>query len=92
MPGPEQKIQTRIIKELRKRGAYVVKVITASRNGVPDLLVCYEGRFIGIEVKTEAGIASAVQTANLAWIIEAGGDALVARSWEDVEIILNKVL
>ena len=85
MPGLESKIQTAIIKKLRARGCYVVKVITASRNGVPDLLVCHQGRFYGIEVKAPGGKVSAVQAANLQRITENGGVALVARSWSEIE-------
>lgn len=85
MPGPEAKIQTRILRELRKRGAYTVKVQVASRNGVPDILACHQGKFIAIEVKAPGGKVSAVQEANLGWIREAGGIALVARSWEEIE-------
>jgi len=83
--GPEQLIQGKILRELRARGIYVVKVISASRNGVPDLLVCFNGRFIGIEVKTPNGNASRLQKLNLSWIEDSGGNAFVARSWEDVK-------
>ena len=47
----EKVIQSKIKSYLETRGAYVVKVIQASKSGVPDLLVCYKRLFIGIEVK-----------------------------------------
>lgn len=87
--GPEQRIQTRILRELKKRGIYAVKIITASRNGVPDILCCYRGRFIGIEVKTPKGRLSAAQDFHLKLIDKAGGVAVIARSWEDVFNALN---
>jgi len=39
---------------LRRQGAWVVKYHASSYTpkGVPDLIVCYKGRFIGIELKT----------------------------------------
>jgi len=33
----EQDIQRKIIKYLEAKGAYVVKVISASKSGVPDI-------------------------------------------------------
>jgi Holliday junction resolvase len=81
----EQQIQARILRELTKRGVYAVKVISASRNGTPDILCCHQGEFIGIEVKTPTGRVSKLQEHHLWAIRAAGGRAMVARSWEDVE-------
>ena len=72
----EQGIQSRIIKALSSRGVYVVKVVSASRNGTPDLLCCYKGRFIAIEVKRPGEKPSALQTAKLEEIRKAGGIAV----------------
>ena len=80
----ESTIQRKILRKLKERGVYAVKVMTANRNGVPDILACHRGWFYGIEVKAPGGKLSAVQEANLDWIVEAGGIALVARSWEQI--------
>ena len=88
MPGPEAKIQSKILKELKKRDIYAVKIITANRNGVPDILACVNGRFVAIEVKTPRGRVSLVQEFHLGLIDAAGGTAIVAKSWEDVLDIL----
>jgi len=48
----EQDYQKKIINYLEKNGAYVVKISVASKKGVPDIIACYRGRFLGIEVKT----------------------------------------
>ena len=86
MPGgPEQVIQTRILRELKRRGIYAVKIITATRNGVPDILCCYNGAFIGLEVKAPGGRVSKLQEAHLGWIQDAGGQGYVVRSWEEVK-------
>ncbi len=82
----EQSYQRKIVKELESRGAYVVKVITASKKGVPDILACYQGIMLAIEVKTPTTMAntSPLQKYNLAKIKEAGGYSLVAYDMEQV--------
>ena len=89
----EQAIQAKIIKFLEKRGAYVVKVITANKRGVPDIICCYRGVFLGIEVKrpeTKKNV-SKLQEHNLAKIVEAEGFSCVAWSTDEVDDILDEI-
>ena len=53
----EAKIQARILKYLRSLGrvCWAVKAAVSNERGVPDILCCYRGRFVGFEVKTETG-------------------------------------
>ena len=44
-----------------------------TRDGIPDILCCYKGRFLGIEVKAPNGKPSLLQIHNLKKIDEAGG-------------------
>jgi len=76
----EQQIQRKIIRYLENRDAYVVKVVSATRTGVPDILCCVQGKFIGIEVKTPTTKenTSALQKYNLDLIKTKGGLSLVA--------------
>lgn len=87
----EQDIQKKIIDYLEELGAYVVKVVSATKAGVPDLLVCYEGKFIAIEVKTPEtrNNVSALQSYNLSKIENTGGYSLVAWSVEMVKEFLE---
>lgn len=48
--------------------------------GVPDLIFCHEGRFIGLELKSEKGTLSDAQRAVHPLIAQAGGRVEVARS------------
>lgn len=80
----EKKVQAQIIKYLQAKGGYVVKVITATKAGVPDIIACIDGKFYGIEVKGENGLASPLQLANLEMIRAAGGIGILAKSVEDV--------
>lgn len=87
----EQNIQAKIKKYLESKGAYVVKVVQANKAGVPDLLACYKGKFVGLEVKTPKTLnnVSPLQAFNLSKISEAGGISYVVTSIEDVEKILK---
>ena len=92
----EQDIQKKIIKMLEKDyKAYVVKIIQANKAGVPDILACINGKFIGIEVKrpkTKNNV-SRLQEYNLIMIKQAGGIATVSWSVKDLkEFIEKKVL
>ena len=89
----EQDIQKKIKDWLEKQGAYVVKVISASKAGVPDLLVCYKGRFIGIEVKTPKTKTnvSDLQNHNIELIHKANGYAIVAWDLEGVQKFISNL-
>ncbi|MEK7994731.1 MAG: VRR-NUC domain-containing protein [Planctomycetota bacterium] len=55
-----------------------------SMRGVPDIICVKDGRYIGIEVKTEKGVLSEHQHEFGRGLMLAGGDYLVARSLDDV--------
>jgi Holliday junction resolvase len=50
---PEKVVQSDIIKWIKKNGGYCIKVIKGNENGIPDLIACVNGKFVGIEVKAE---------------------------------------
>ncbi len=89
----EQDYQKKIVTLLEERGAYVVKVITASKKGVPDVIALCDGVFIAIEVKTPSTMnnVSDLQKYNLKKINDAGGIAIVAWSVDRVEEILDEL-
>lgn len=90
----EQQIQKKITTYLESQGCYVVKVVSATKSGVPDILGCYEGVFFGIEVKTPktASNVSKLQEYNLDKIREADGHSLVAWDVEQVEEFIGGLL
>ncbi len=75
----EKNIQSNLIKFLNNKGHYVVKVIQATKAGVPDVLACINGKFVGIECKTPKtkSNVSDLQKYNLDKISKAGGIAIV---------------
>ena len=44
-----------------------------SKSGIPDIIACVNGHFIGIEVKAENGKPSALQVYNIDKINKSGG-------------------
>lgn len=76
----ELAIRTAIVRALRQAGAYVLVTTGVSQVGTPDLLVCWQGRFIALEVKQPKNYATKMQHSQIARIEAAGGLALVVRS------------
>ena len=70
---------------LKSKGAWVLKYwggssqkgINFTKSGIPDLLVCFRGVFIGIELKAPKGKPSDLQWYNLKEIDKAGGIAIL---------------
>lgn len=86
----EKAIVDAIVKWLRMQGAWVVKTHGSAfgHAGIPDLLVCWKGRFFAFEVKNENGKASDFQLRQIRLIRQAGGVAHVVRSLDEVKGIL----
>jgi len=76
---PEKKVKVNICKILKEMGAYYFYASTGGygSSGVPDIIACYRGRFIGIEAKANGGKPTALQLKNLSDIERCGGQALV---------------
>lgn len=87
----ESALQRQVITYLRERGAYVFKVVGSpyQRVGTPDLLVCWRGRFIGIELKVPGQSATPMQNYEIRKIEEAGGCGAVVWSLGDVAVLLG---
>jgi len=70
-----------VTKLLSGRGAYWFYPVASGYGsaGIPDIVCCYHGRFIGIECKAGSGKTTALQENNLDRIKACGGFALVVR-------------
>ena len=76
---PEAKVKKKIVAVLKEHGAYYFYPVTGGfgRSGVPDIIVCHAGRFIGIECKAGKNKPTPLQEKNLQDIEVAGGIAMV---------------
>lgn len=84
----EKQFENKIKAYLKSKNAWYIKYWGGggfTKAGIPDILCCYKGRFIAIEVKAPNGKASELQLFNLKKIEEAGGKAflLYPKDFED---------
>lgn len=83
-----------IITFLKTRGCWCIKTTGVSLVGCPDILACYRGYFLAIEVKREQDGAYGVtrkQMYEISAIDRAGGLTLIAASVKDVELVVNAI-
>jgi Holliday junction resolvase len=106
MPGPEATYQRNLMLRLRDRGAYVVKYPAGPHGtvGTPDLLICYRGRFIALELKAgDPNLAkyapTTMQLQQLQAVRNAGGIAFVAHPGinalailDDLDLLFDAIL
>ena len=59
-------------------------------SGIPDIICCCRGRFLGLEVKRPGGRLTPLQERTLARINAAGGIARRVESVEDVKTIIRQ--
>ena len=83
-------LQPRIIKYLKPR-ACCFNINVAQPGGCPDLLICYRGKFLGIEVKDGSDREGKRQVVVLYRIKLHKGYAIVARNLRDVMDLLEEV-
>lgn len=81
----EKQFESEVKGWLKDHGAWFLKTWSngVQRAGVPDILVCYKGRFIALELKTKSGRVSELQKYEIERIRKAGGHAVVLRDETD---------
>ena len=89
---PEKKVKNKVVALLKRYGAYYFYPVTGGygMSGVPDIVACYNGYFIGIECKAGKNKPTELQKQNLERIEGCGGYALVIN--EDNIHELEKIL
>ena len=89
----ESQLTAQIKNLLKSKGAYCEKIFGGGyqASGIPDILCCYRGYFLAIEVKspTGKGRASDIQKLKIKAIRDAGGVAFITDNIEDVERVLK---
>ena len=76
---PEAKTKAQIKRILDEQKAYFFMPVSfgMGRHGIPDFVVCLNGRFLAIEAKAGKGKTTALQEREMTRIRAAGGIALV---------------
>lgn len=91
----EKNFENKVKKFLKDNGAWVLKYwggAAYTKSGIPDLLVCSDGRFLGIEVKAPNGEPSLLQLVNLKKIRESGGYGILLypKDFEQFKMFIAK--
>ena len=75
----EKAFENKVKTFLKQNNCWVLKTWSngVQRSGVPDLLVCCNGYFIGVELKAPNGKPSELQLYNVRKIRESGGIAII---------------
>lgn len=91
--GEETKLQKKIQEYIDSIGGYCFKVHGSiyMRAGIPDIIACYKGLFIGIECKVGKNKMSDLQEKHRDEILAAGGIHILAYSLNDVIKVLKKL-
>lgn len=88
----ESQFSKLVTKYLQEKGALVTNIAGGSnyqRVGVSDLLVCYKGHFIALELKVGTYSPDPLQLSYLLQVRKAGGIGIVLRDTiDELEIIL----
>lgn len=94
---PEKKVKKKVVEILKQYGAYYFYPVTGGfgASGVPDIIACYNGRFLGIEVKADAKKRgpTALQQKNLSQINATGGVGVVidANNLDELEEVMERL-
>ena len=57
--------------------------------GIPDIIICYRGRFIGLECKVGKNKPTMLQSLTIRRILQAGGYAMIVRTVEEVKQLIS---
>lgn len=92
-PVKEKWVKAQVIKMLKDIKAYYFYPVANGymSSGVPDIVACVNGKFVGIECKAGDNKPTALQTKNLLDITNAGGTATVINenSLDDLKQLLK---
>jgi len=92
---PEKKVKDQVVKTLKANGVYYFFPATHGfgRSGVPDIICCVNGYFLGIEVKAGTNKPTALQVREIEAIRRCNGVAVVANdeNWDMVRGLVHKL-
>jgi Holliday junction resolvase len=89
---PEKKVKNEVVKVLKSMGVYYFYPVASGfgSSGVPDIVACICGRFVGIECKAGTGKPTALQEKNLTQIMNNGGISVLVNEHgiKELEVFL----
>lgn len=92
---PEKRVKDKVVAILKQEGAYYFFPATHGfgRSGVPDIVACVDGRFLGIECKAGKNKITALQARELQSIRAANGVAVVVNeeNWDMLPDLIRRM-
>jgi hypothetical protein len=90
---PENRVKKQVKAILDEQRVYHFSPMQngMGRAGIPDIVACHGGRFIGIECKAGDNKPTALQERELNRILEAGGEAFVINE-ENIEQLREELI
>jgi hypothetical protein len=89
----DNSLKPAVVKALKARGAfvYVTPRTVYGKSGIPDLVICYYGASVWMELKNPGEQATAEQLLVIDQIIKAGGWAAIIHSVQEAMDFLDEV-
>lgn len=89
---PEGRVKAKVVATLKAEGVYYFFPATHGygRSGVPDIVACVNGFFLGLECKAGKGKPTALQMRELESIRRNGGYAMVINE-DNLDVVLTCV-
>lgn len=92
----EKTFENKIKEYLKANDCWHVKFFANmyTKVGIPDILACVNGRFVGIEVKAPNGHPSELQKHNVMLINQCGGYAVIVypKQFDDLKYMIQCML
>lgn len=85
---PEKKVKDQVVKLLKQHKVYYFFPATHGygRSGVPDIVCCFNGRFLAFECKAGKNSCTMLQLREIDAIWAAGGEAYVIKE-DNVDLV-----
>lgn len=88
----ESAIEAKLVRLVRERGGLCFKFVSPGNPGVPDrIVVTPDGRTVYVELKTEAGRLSPLQTFQQSELQKRGADVRTLKGLEQVLAFVREV-
>ena len=94
MSTPEGKVKTQLVKMLKEMKVWYFFPANNGfgKSGLPDVIICWYGRFIGVEVKSPKCRPTVLQWQCGTAIQEAGGVWRVVRNDDDIRALASYLM
>lgn len=96
MTQQESRLSRKVLDALKAKGIFAYKVQGGPTQmaGLPDVIACVDGKFVGIEMKVPGKLSNVSERQKYVHskIRQAGGHVIVATSVDQVMLIIDAIL